>query len=94
MAEIPPPPDNLPEGFSLSNDREIQTLLEYYNRLVRLSEDIKTTNQQLLAHRDWLAKDLDRLEKHLASPYRTILLGFVGALLGMATYHLVLILVG
>ena len=93
MAEIPPPPDELPDGFSLEGDEKPGSTEDHYKRLIALSEVIRQLYQDLLEQRTRLIRDLERIERLLGSPHRIVILGAVGALLGMATYHLIMIIV-
>ncbi len=93
MAEIPPPPDELPDGFSLSEETKAPAAEDHYKRLIALTEDIRVTYRKLLDQRTKLVQDFDRIEKLLGSAPRIVILAAVGALMGMATYHLIMILV-
>ena len=92
MAEIPPPPDELPDGFSLSDDKRARSVEEHYQRLMELTEEIRESYQKLMDERTKLIRDLKRIERVLASGPRTIVLGAVGAVLGMALYHTTMII--
>lgn len=49
MAGIPPPPDELPDGFSLKKQEDpITAIEEHYKRLVKLTDDAKVTYEKLL----------------------------------------------
>ena len=93
MAEIPPPPDELPDGFSLKEEEGTDSVEDHYKRLIALNEDTREIFQKLLEERATLIQDLERIEKLLGSPHRIIVLGAVGALMGMAFYHLIMIIV-
>lgn len=88
MAEVPPPPDELPEGFSLQGDKKKDSWKDHYRRLTELTEEIRQANQDLLENRKALLRDLKRVEKFFASPGRIVILGGVGAVIGMAAYHI------
>ena len=92
MAEIPPPPDELPDGISLKGKEETPTLEGHYRRILSIVEDIKDTYQKLLEQRTKLLRDLERIEKLVASAPRIMILGAIGAVMGMAAYHLIMIL--
>ena len=91
MAEIPPPPDELPDGFSLTDDKRAKSVEEHYQRLMELTEELRASYEKLLDQRTKLLRDLTRIERILASNPRTILLGAIGAMLGMALYHMTMI---
>lgn len=94
MAEIPPPPDELPDGFSLKRDKSpIAAIEEHYKRLMELTDDVKVTYEKLLVQRKRMIKDLQRIEKLLASGPRILLLAAIGAITGMAIYHVTIMLV-
>ena len=94
MAGIPPPPDELPDGFSLKKQEDpITAIEEHYKRLVKLTDDAKVTYEKLLIQRKRLIKDLKRIEKLLASGPRILLLSAIGAITGMAIYHVTIMLV-
>ena len=88
MAEIPPPPDELPDGFSLEGDEKADSWKDHYRRLKALTEEIRQANQELLENRKALLRDLKRVEKIFASPGRVVILGALGAIIGMAAYHI------
>ena len=93
MAEIPPPPDELPDGFSLEGDEKPGSAEDHYKRLISLTEGMRQLYQDLLEQRTTLIRDLERIERLLGSPHRIVILGAVGALIGMASYHLIMIIV-
>ena len=93
MAEIPPPPDKLPDGFSLKGDEKPSSLEDHYKRLIGLTEDLRQLYQLLREQRAAIRSELRRIEKLVGSPYRIVILGAVGALVGMASYHLIMIIV-
>ena len=93
MAEIPPPPDELPDGFSLKGKERADPVADHYKRLIALTKEIRQANQELLEKRDALLRDLKRIESLLGSPDRIVILGAVGALMGMALYHLIMVIV-
>lgn len=88
MAEVPPPPDELPEGFSLQGDKKKDSWKDHYRRLTELTEEIRQANRDLLENRKALLRDLKRVEKIFASPGRVVILGALGAVIGMAAYHI------
>ena len=92
MAEIPPPPDELPDGFSLTDDKRTVSIEEHYQRLMELTEEIRESYQRLIDERTKLIRDLKKIDSILASGPRTIVLGAIGAVLGMAIYHLTMII--
>ena len=93
MAEIPPPPDELPDGFSLDGEKKAYTVEDHYRHLIALTEEIRDTYRKLLDQRTKLIRDLERIEQFVASAPRIIILAALGALMGMATYHLIMILI-
>lgn len=93
MAEIPPPPDELPDGFSLKSDTKEGSLEDHYKRLLSLTEDLRLVYEDLVKQRTALIRDLRRIEKLLGSPDRILILGALGALIGMALYHLLMVVV-
>ena len=94
MGEIPPPPDKLPEDISLGQGKKTGVSIEeHYRRLIAISEGVRENYERLLEQRTMLLRDFARLERSVASGSRTLVLAAVGAIAGMALYHLLVVLV-
>ena len=94
MAEIPPPPDELPDGFSLKKEKNpLAAIEEHYKRLVELTDDVKVTYEKLLVQRKRMIRDLQRIERLLTSGPRILILAAAGAITGMGIYHVAILLI-
>ncbi len=88
MAEIPPPPDKLPEGFSLSSEESpLVALKQHYHELRHLMTEITEAHTQLVEQRRQYLEDLRAFRRLLGSVPRIITLSMLGAIGGMLLYH-------
>lgn len=88
MAEIPPPPDKLPEGFSLASDESpLVALKNHYHELRQLMTEITEAHTQLVEQRRRYLEDLKAFRSLLGSVPRIVTLSMLGAIGGMLLYH-------
>lgn len=91
MANVPPPPDELPEGFWNEKDPENQTaelIASQYKLLTEATKEFQEIHKLVLYQRKLLHDELKRVENYVSAAPRYVLLGGGGALFGMGLYDL------